>query len=192
MYEKTVINAVLFLIALLLLAPVDLPAPENENEKKNNGKIKPYEEVITEDAVSDEGLFNVHKVMDKYYFEIPFDLLEREILVVSRISGHVKGFNFGGAGMKSRPQQVIRWQRHDDKVLLRSVSFNSVADEEQPIYRSVRNNNFEPIVQTFAPRMFVIQLSATSPPIFRMPRGLMSTIRGPVKFWRVTFCGTTT
>ncbi|MEO1626610.1 MAG: zinc-dependent metalloprotease, partial [Bacteroidota bacterium] len=56
---------------------------------------------------------------------------------------------FGGAGMKSRPQQVIRWQKLDDKLLLRSVSYNSVASFEQPIYQSVRNNNFEPIIMTF-------------------------------------------
>ncbi len=124
---------------------------ENKKEKKekNESKIKPFEEVITEAAVSDDGLFNVHKVGTKYYFEIPNDLLEKEILVVSRISGFVKNLNFGGAGMKSRPQQVIRWQRKDEKILLRSVSFNSVADEDLPIYKSLKNNNFEPIIMVF-------------------------------------------
>ena len=85
----------------------------------------------------------------KTYFELPKSLLEEEILVVSRISGHVKGLNFGGAGMRSRPQQVVRWQQHDDKVLLRSVSYNSVASEDLPVYESVKNNNFEPIVAAF-------------------------------------------
>lgn len=124
---------------------------ENGNGAKKGKKNgpKPYEEVITEDAETDEGLFTVHKVDDKYFFEIPFDLLEEEILVVSRIAGHVKGLNFGGAGMKSRPQQVIRWQRLDNKVMLRSVSYNSVADENDPVYRSLRNNNFEPVIQSF-------------------------------------------
>lgn len=118
-------------------------------DKKKNGKIKPYAEVITEEATTDEGLFKVHKVDAKYYFEIPKDLLEKEILIVSRISGHVKNLNFGGAGMKSRPQQVIRWQEHDEKVLLRSVSYNSIASHEEPVYQSVKNNNFEPVVHTF-------------------------------------------
>jgi len=72
--------------------------------------------------------------------------LEKEILVVSRISGYVKDLSFGGAGMKTRPQQVIRWQYKDGKVLLRSVSYNSVASFEKPIYESVKNNNFEPII----------------------------------------------
>ena len=52
---------------------------------------KPYKEVITDKAKTDEGLFNVHKVEDKYYFEIPDSLLGREILVVNRISKAAAG-----------------------------------------------------------------------------------------------------
>ncbi|MEN7549725.1 zinc-dependent metalloprotease [Rapidithrix thailandica] len=116
---------------------------------KSTSKIKPYKDIITDKAISDEGMFTVHKVEEKYYFEIPDSLLEREILVISRISGTVQNFNFGGAGMRSRPQQVVRFQKHEEKLLLRSVSFNNVADPDQPIYKSVRNNNFEPIITSF-------------------------------------------
>lgn len=122
---------------------------EDTKDEKKNGKFKQYSEVITEAAVTDSGLIVVHNVDDTYYFEFPFDLLEKELLVVSRITGHVKNLNFGGAGMKTRPQQVVRWQRLGSKVLLRSVSYNSVADFDQPVYQSVRNNNFEPVVMTF-------------------------------------------
>lgn len=118
-------------------------------KKKEKGPFKDYSEVITSQAQSDEGLFTFHKVDDKYYFELPEEILEKEVLIVSRISGHVKGLNFGGAGMKSRPQQVIRFQKKDNNIIIRSVSFNSVASEEDPIYRSVVNNNFEPVIHSF-------------------------------------------
>ncbi len=118
-------------------------------EKKKEEKIKPYGKIITNEAKTDSGLIINHYVDGKHYFEIPEDLLEAEILVVSRISGFVKGLNFGGAGVKSRPQQVIRWQKKNDQLLLRSVSYNSVADFDKPIYESVKNNNFEPIIMTF-------------------------------------------
>lgn len=121
--------------------------PTEKPEKK--GALKKYGEVITEDAKTDQGLITSHQVGDDYFFEISADLLEKEILIVSRISGHVKGLNFGGAGMKSRPQQVIRFQKMGSKILMRSVSFNNVADENEPIYTSVKNNNFEPIVASF-------------------------------------------
>ncbi len=133
------------------------PEPTEETKKKKNGNnngIKPYKEVITDRAVSDTGLFTVHKVDDKYYFEIADSLIDREILVVSRISGTIDGFNFGGAGMKARGQQVWRWQKKDNQLLLRSVSHNSVANEEKPIYESVRNNNFEPVIMVFNLKAF--------------------------------------
>ncbi|OHX64084.1 zinc-dependent metalloprotease [Flammeovirga pacifica] len=117
--------------------------------KKEKGPFKEYNKVITDEAETQEGLFTTHKVDGKYFFEISDDLLDNEILIVSRISGHVQGLNFGGAGMKSRPQQVIRWQRKDNKLLMRSVSYNSVASEKEPIYKSVKNNNFEPVVASF-------------------------------------------
>ena len=124
-------------------------ASASASKKKDKDKKKKYKDIITKDAITDEGLFTVHKVDGKHYFELPFDLMNEEILVVSRISGHVKGLNFGGAGMKSRPQQVIRWEKMDDKILLRSVSYNSTATFEKPIYESLRKNNFEPVIMAF-------------------------------------------
>ncbi|TAE61397.1 MAG: DUF5118 domain-containing protein, partial [Bacteroidetes bacterium] len=120
------------------------PAP-----KVNRDSIMPYEQVITAKAVSDQGLFAIHKIGAKYYFEIPDSLLNREILVVSQLSGSVEGLFFGGAGLTTRPQQVVRFQKQGDFLLMRSVSHNSVASEEKPIYQSVRNNNFEPVIMSF-------------------------------------------
>lgn len=142
-------NSLLLLFLGLFLMGTQLSAQEEGAAKNKKKGPKAFDEVITADAQTDEGLFTVHKVDGKYFFEIPFTMLEEEILVVSRISGHVKGLNFGGAGMKSRPQQVIRWQRMDDQVVLRSVSYNDVANFEDPVYRSVKNNNFEPIIEVF-------------------------------------------
>lgn len=147
---------ILLFAVLLLFGHTELQAQKKKKKKgqeeeaqKPKSKDKAYGEVITSDAVTDEGIIDYHKVDNKYYFEIPEDLLGKEILIVSRISGHVKGLNFGGAGMKSRPQQVIRFQKKDDQILMRSVSFNAVADEQLPIYQSVVNNNFEPVIQSF-------------------------------------------
>ncbi|GAB4234037.1 MAG: zinc-dependent metalloprotease [Ekhidna sp.] len=123
---------------------------EQSAPEKKKGSLKDYSEVITDEAITDEGLITSHQVGDDFYFEIPADLLEKEILIVSRISGHVKGLNFGGAGMKSRPMQVIRFQKFGNKILMRSVSYNSVANEDDPIYISVQRNNFEPVIESFS------------------------------------------
>ncbi len=147
---------VLFLIPLTSNAqfwkkkkPEPPKAPTPAEPKKKDEKIKPYADVITKDAVTSAGMITTHKVKDKNYFELSNKILEKEILITSRISGFVKNLNFGGAGVESRPQQVIRWQKKDDKILLRSVSYNSIANFEDPIYQSVRNNNFEPVIMVF-------------------------------------------
>ena len=130
--------------------PKEAPAAEKkEAGDKKKKKEKKYSDVITKEAVSDSGLIITHQIDKDYFFEIPRDLLDREMLIVTRISGFVKNLNFGGAGTKSRPQQVIRWQEKGKRILLRSVSYNSVADFDDPIYKSVKNNNFEPVIAVF-------------------------------------------
>ena len=143
-------NPIFILTIFFLITSTAIIGQKDSSQVKKDKGPKEYADLITEDALTDEGLFAVHQVNDKYYFEIPDDLLEKEILVVSRISGFVKNLNFGGAGMKSRPQQVIRFQKKGDNIIMRSVSYNSVASEDDPIYNSVVNNNFEPVIQVLS------------------------------------------
>lgn len=121
--------------------------PKKPPAKK--GALKKFSEVITKDAKTDEGVFNVHLVDDKYYFEVTDDMLDREMLLVTRVAGSTQNLSFGGAGQKARGQQVVRWQRKDNNILLRHVSYSSVADEDDPVYKSVQNNNFEPVIYSF-------------------------------------------
>ncbi len=123
--------------------------------KKKKSPFKPYKEVITEEAKSDEGLFTVHIIDDKLFYEIPFTMLNKEMLMVSRIVQLPTGLGggFTNAGSKAR-EQVMRWQRKGKKVFLRIVSYTNVADEDLPIAQSVKYNNLEPIVQAFDIKAF--------------------------------------
>lgn len=116
---------------------------------QKEGKYKPYNKVITDKAKTDEGLFDVHEVDGKYYYEIPDSMLNRKMLLVSRVAGTQQNLSFGGAGMKAHSQQVIRWQKKGDQILLRHVSYENIADPDDPIYKSVQENNFEPVVYSF-------------------------------------------
>jgi hypothetical protein len=121
-----------------------------ETEKKKKSPFKDYDEVITDDATSDEGLFTVHLLDDKLFYEIPFDKLGKEMLLVSRIVQLPSGFGGGytNAGSKTG-EKVIRWDRKGKKVFVKVVSYNAVADEELPIYQSVKYNNLEPMIAAF-------------------------------------------
>lgn len=131
-------------------APAATPTPAPA-EKKDAGGIQPYDKVITAKAVSDDGLFKVHKIDDKYFYEIPDSLLEREMLMVTRIARTATNIGYGGENVSN---QVLRWQKKDKKILLRIVSYNNVANEESPMALSVRNSNFEPILQAFDIKAF--------------------------------------
>lgn len=107
---------------------------------------QPYDKVITKKAKTDKGLFTAHQVDDNYYYEIPDSLFGREILTVSRIAKTATDFGYGGEKLNT---QVYRFEKMNDKVLMRVVSYQNVAADSLPIYESVRNSNFEPIVQAF-------------------------------------------
>tara|TARA_R110002049_G_scaffold146201_6_gene308780 strand:+ start:117921 stop:120326 length:2406 start_codon:yes stop_codon:yes gene_type:complete len=127
------------------------PAPQSQVAKPaKKSAFKKYSEIVTEEAISDEGLFVVHKIGDKNYYEVPFDLLGKDMLLVSRISKIADGIGGGytTAGSKSN-EQVVQWTRMQNSILLRSISFDNVAADSLPIYLSVEANNYHPILASF-------------------------------------------
>lgn len=121
-------------------------APVAEKPKPKKGDLKPYDEIITEDAVSDSGLFTVHKIDADFFYEIPDSLFDKEMLMVTRISKTASGIGFGGGKQNT---QVLRWQKNNKKVLLRVVSYEVFAADSLPVYQAVVNSNFEPVLYTF-------------------------------------------
>ena len=83
---KTILKTTILLAVILVLnscaisIKVGSVKKNKDNASKNSTKpkkdgIKPYSEVITKDAVSDEGLFKVHEIETDFYYEIPDSLL---------------------------------------------------------------------------------------------------------------------
>lgn len=114
---------------------------------------KPYKEVITEKASTRKGLFSVHKVEDKWYFEIADSLMGRDILVVNRISKAPIDTRSGFAGFAGDEinENVIRFEKGpNNKVFLRNISFSVYAkDSTKPMYKTVQNSNVQPIAAAF-------------------------------------------
>lgn len=110
---------------------------------KEQSGPKPYAEVITSAARSDTGLFIVHQVKDKWYFEIPQALLGREMLLVSRQAQAAENIGYGGEEVN---EDVLTWEKVNDRVLLRVQSYDNVAPDSMPVSLAVKNSNFAPIV----------------------------------------------
>lgn len=140
----------LFCFVLLPLSAQEKPDSTAAKTEKKKSPFKDYDKVITEEAISTEGLFATHQVGEKYYFEIPFSALGKDMLLVSRIAKIPAGLGGGyfNAGTKTN-QQLVHWDRVGNSVHLTSVSYSSVADEELPISISVKNNNYAPLIMAF-------------------------------------------
>lgn len=123
------------------------PAGQDSSFRRDSApEIKAYDKVITKDAKSDEGIFTIHRVKDKVYYEIPRSQLNKEFLWVSQIARTTLGVGYGG---QAAGNHVVRWERHGNRILLRSVSYEVVADPNLPISRAVQAANNDTIIQSF-------------------------------------------
>ncbi|MEL7270573.1 MAG: zinc-dependent metalloprotease [Bacteroidota bacterium] len=158
MIQKGLLKPLFFLLFLFILHPAEGQLFKKKPKKKPSTAksapkkdIQPYEKVITKKAKSDDGLFTIHNVDGKFFYEIPDSLFNREMLMVSRISKTASGIGFGGGKINT---QVLRWEKKPKKVLLRVVSYNNVAADSLPIHEAVVNSNFEPILYAFKIKAF--------------------------------------
>jgi len=152
---------------------------------------RPYAEVITVKAVTDKGMFTVHKVEEKSYFEIPDSLLMREILVVNRISKAPAGLtgsalSYAGDQLS---QKVVRFEKGpSNKIFLRTISYADYAkDSSSPMFRSVDNSNMQPISAAFDIKAFTKDSTASvveatellngDNEVFYIPNALKSSAR---------------
>ena len=113
---------------------------------------KPYKSVITEKAVTRRGLFKTHKVDDKYYFEIGDSLLNREILVVSRISrAGAEVREAGGYAGDQIGSSVVRFEKGpSNRIFMRKISYRTYSpDSTKSMYQAVQRSNIQAIAAAF-------------------------------------------
>jgi hypothetical protein len=135
--------------------PVQSEAQSQYSKPKKSSPFKKYNEIITDEAHSQTGLFAVHKIGEKNYYEVPFSMLNKDMLLVSSISKIADGLGGGYVNAGSTMnEQVIRWSRFQNSIHLRSISFSHIASDTLPIYQSVVANNYDPIIAAFTIEAF--------------------------------------
>ena len=110
---------------------------------------KPYKKVIDSTAVTQKGLIDVHKIKNKYLFEIPDSILGSEMMTITRYSKTPAGGGiFGGEEIN---RQVVRWEKGlDDNILLRSITYVIMSpDEDKPMAQAVKNSTSDPIIGNY-------------------------------------------
>ena len=134
------------LFTLIFSLSINAQKKDSTDKEKKPKKEKTYEDVITKDAVTDNGLFDIHKVKEKYYFEINDSLIGRDMMMVTRV---VKMATEIPLTAHKLSEQVIKWEKFDNQILLRVASYSKFANDSLPIYEAVSNSNFEPIIASF-------------------------------------------
>ena len=156
------------------------PAPGGRGGGAGNAAPRPYNRVITAQAKTKTGVFKTHRVGNQLLYEIPRSELGKDFLMATRISQTTLGAGYGGTQVDDI---VLRWERRDNRVLLRGVSYAIVADTTLPIAQAVAASNYNPIIASFnvetygpdsAPVIDVTRLFTTNIPEF----GPGSALRG--------------
>lgn len=139
-------SSTLFALLSLFIMVAPVAAFQQGQESDGEPEENTYSEVITEDAVTSEGLFDTHMIGADLYYEIPLDMMDREMLLLSRVARTPDGAGYGGSKSNT---STVRWEHNGERVLLRLVSYDNFAGDSTTIAAAVRNSNFEPIVMAF-------------------------------------------
>jgi len=107
---------------------------------------RPYAQVITAAAKSDDGIFKIHRIGDNLFYEIPAAQLDKDFLWVTQIKRTTIGAGYGGQAAGSR---AVRWSKKGDRILLLNMDYSVVADPTSPIASAVSDSNNPTIVRTF-------------------------------------------
>ena len=123
-------------------APVVIQQDADTDEQESRA----YSDVITDEAVTSRGLFDTHMIGDDLFYEVPLAMLDREMLLLTRVARTPDGVGYGGSKVNT---STVRWERAGDRVLLRLVSYENFAADSTTIAGAVRNSNFEPVIMAF-------------------------------------------
>lgn len=112
------------------------------------------EAVIKPGAKRTSGLFTVIEQEGKYYFLIPTSLMERDMLLVNRISKAAADMRQGFFGYAGDPvgENMIRFRQSPDqkKLFIENISTRELPrDTTGEMYQAVIRSNMQPIVTSF-------------------------------------------
>jgi hypothetical protein len=127
---------------------------KTDTTKKGGNNPKPYKEVITAKAITDSGLFIVHKIDEKYFWELPDSLLNRDLLIVNRIAKAATGGRAGMLGYAGDEigESVVQFAKGPaNKLFIKTISYQEISKDstENGMFRSVMNSNLQPLVAAF-------------------------------------------
>lgn len=152
------------ILSLLLLTPIPMFAQEvkgeakkensEEKEKKEEKKsgVISLDEFLKKESVTKEGFTTIYIQDEKYFLGINDSILNKDILLVSRVSKSAAGIraSFAGYAGDILNEYVVRFEKGTkDKIFLRVLNGDDFSEEGSPIYENLQNSNLQPILESF-------------------------------------------
>lgn len=108
---------------------------------------RPYATVITARAKSKKGVFDVHQIGSRLYFELPSKEIGKDFVITSVLAGTPAGIGLNGT---LGPDRVVRFERRENRIFMRDINYNNVAtDSTLSTRRAMSIIEFYPIIAAF-------------------------------------------
>lgn len=122
-----------------------------------SSKPKSFYEALTKQATVDRGFCAVYKLENRFYFEIPDSILNKDILVVNRIAKAAAQVrpdnNYAGYGADQIGENVIQFYKGGaNKIFIKKIDYSSsrsIDTGANGLYKAVQKSNLAPIMASF-------------------------------------------
>lgn len=148
----------LLLVAISLVSQIDaeiLNKGRKDRKKEqttitNQAKkdtLSPYEKFFKEKHESKKGMFILHKMKEKVYFEIPINMLEKEMLMASTVTETSDNAN-GIVGGKGDPLHV-KFSKSGQNIQLRRINSDVITDNpSSPIASAIKRSSIGSVMKS--------------------------------------------
>ena len=93
---------------------------------------RPYNTVITNRATSKRGVFSVHQVASRLYFEIPKSELGKDFVIVTTLAATPDEIGIRGT---QGGNNLVRFERRENRIFLREASYSEFNSDTTPAGR---------------------------------------------------------
>lgn len=151
--------AIIFTVcqSMLSVMPQQVSAQTTKSDsgymRAGNGLVS-FKKLIPDSAITSTGLFNVHQVDQKYYLEIPAAMLNKPLLMTSRISkaaadGQSRSYGYAGDLLEKAETRFVNGPFN--KVFLEGIrTFKKATDSsENGMWRVLDKSTMQPILASF-------------------------------------------
>ncbi|MDE5693192.1 MAG: DUF5117 domain-containing protein, partial [Duncaniella sp.] len=125
---------------------------DGEGAESSASAKNSYEKILTDTATVSRGRFDVIHNGDNYYFEIPRNLMGRDMLIVNKLVRVPRELNEAGVNRGINTSNVmVRFEldKKDKRVLVREARVRPTVNSKDAIARSVDNNYIDPLIASF-------------------------------------------